>query len=65
MSAILEQLIQRRKELHISQQEVARRMNTGQTTVARIETGARSPKLETVERFARALGCDIVLKRND
>ncbi|RGS71639.1 helix-turn-helix domain-containing protein [Mitsuokella sp. AF21-1AC] len=65
MSAILEQLIQRRKELHISQQEVAKRMNTGQTTVARIETGARSPKLETVERFARALGCDIVLKRND
>ena len=34
MSVILEQLIQRRKELHISQKEVARRMKTGQTTIA-------------------------------
>lgn len=65
MNTILEQLIQRRKERHISQKEVARRMKTGQTTIARIETGARSPKLETVERFAQAPGYNIVLKRND
>ena len=64
MSAIIEQLIQRRKELHLSQEDVARRMKTVQSTVARIECGAGARKLETIERFADAVGCHIVLDRN-
>lgn len=64
MSVIVEQLIQRRKELHLSQEDVARRMKTVQSTVARIECGARSPKLETIERFADAVGCHLVLDQN-
>lgn len=64
MSAIIEQLIQRRKELHLSQEDVARRMKTVQSTVARIECRARFPKLETIKRVADAVGYHIVLDRN-
>ena len=42
MSAIIEQLIQCRKELHLSQEDVVRRMKTEQSTVTRIEIGRAS-----------------------
>lgn len=61
LSPIITELIQRRKKLHISQQEVARRMGTTQTTVARVERSDHVPRLETIERYAKAIQCHLIL----
>ena len=45
----------------ISQAELARRMNTSQPTVARLEAGGTDPRWSTVERALRALGKEVSL----
>lgn len=45
----------------MSQAELARRMGTSQPAVARLEAGGGSPKLETLEKAAAALGARLVI----
>jgi transcriptional regulator with XRE-family HTH domain len=52
---LIEDLVARRTELGLSQQEVARRMDTGQSTVARIEAGSRDLRQSTIRRYAMAV----------
>ncbi|MGH6769978.1 MAG: helix-turn-helix domain-containing protein [Xanthobacteraceae bacterium] len=40
----------------LSQAELARRMNTTQSTVARLESGRGRPSTRTLDRFAKATG---------
>ncbi|HET8881931.1 MAG TPA: helix-turn-helix transcriptional regulator [Solimonas sp.] len=40
----------------LTQEEVARRMKTTQSTIARMEAGRTVPSTRTLERFARATG---------
>jgi transcriptional regulator with XRE-family HTH domain len=47
----------RRKELQMTQQDVADRLEVTRPIVAQVEAGVCSPTLDTVERFARALDC--------
>jgi predicted transcriptional regulator len=54
--ALTESLAARRLELGLSQTEVAARMNTSQSAVARIEAGEGDMRLSTLERYAAALG---------
>ncbi|MBI3969966.1 MAG: helix-turn-helix transcriptional regulator [Chloroflexi bacterium] len=64
--ALLEEAIARRSQLRklaelratlgLSQTEVAARMGTSQSVVARIESGAVDTKLSTLARYARAIG---------
>ena len=49
-------LVTRRRELGLSQTEVAARMGTSQSAVARIEAGGTDARLTTMERYAAALG---------
>src|SRR4051794_36620615 len=49
-------LVSRRVELGLSQTEVAARMGTSQSAVARIESGDADVRLSTLERYAAALG---------
>jgi ribosome-binding protein aMBF1 (putative translation factor) len=49
----------KRQELGISQTEVARRMSTSQSAVARIEAGEVDAKVSTLQRYAVALGLEI------
>ena len=49
-------LAARRREIGLSQTEVAARMGTSQSSVARIESGAADVRLTTLERYAAALG---------
>ena len=49
-------LIEARTKAHLSQAEVAERMGTSQSTIARLESGAAKPTLSTLERFAEATG---------
>jgi transcriptional regulator with XRE-family HTH domain len=37
-------------------------MGTTQSTIARMESGKRSPSLRTVQRYAQALGCRAVVR---
>lgn len=43
----------------LTQEELARRLDTTQSVIARWESGARSPSLETIEKVARACDLDI------
>ncbi|MGA7485431.1 MAG: helix-turn-helix transcriptional regulator [Xanthobacteraceae bacterium] len=40
----------------LSQAELARRMQTTQSTIARLESGQGRPSTRTLDRFARATG---------
>lgn len=54
--AIARELIAARARAGLSQSEVAQRMGTTQSVVARLESGKRPPSMRTVERFAQAVG---------
>ncbi len=49
-------LVSVRLELGLSQTEVAARLQTSQSAVARIESGDADVRLSTLERYAAALG---------
>ncbi|MGB9112846.1 MAG: helix-turn-helix domain-containing protein [Acidimicrobiales bacterium] len=49
----------RRQGLGLSQTEVAARMGTSQSAVARLEAGALDVRLSTLARYAQALGDDV------
>jgi predicted transcriptional regulator len=50
-----EELVERRISLGLSQTEVAARMGTSQSAVARLETGQADVRLSTLERYAAAV----------
>jgi transcriptional regulator with XRE-family HTH domain len=54
--ALSEDLVAGRIELGLSQTEVAARMGTSQSAVARLESGSADIRLSTLERYAAALG---------
>lgn len=58
---IAEQIIKARIERKISQEELARRMNTGQAVVSRLEGMNGSPSLSLLKRLARALNIKLRL----
>lgn len=53
---LMGELADKRRELGLTQTEVAARMGTSQSTVARLEAGAGDIRLSSVERYADALG---------
>ena len=54
--ALASMLIEARTNAKLSQAELAERMGTSQSTIARLESAAAKPTLSTLERFARAIG---------
>ena len=50
------ELIAARGRAGLTQGEVAQRMGTTQSAVARLESGTRMPSLRTVQRYASAIG---------
>jgi transcriptional regulator with XRE-family HTH domain len=59
---IIEALIRARTEARLSQAELARRMGTTQSAVARMEGGSVSPSLSTLRRYAAATGARLRLE---
>lgn len=49
-------LIEARVNAKFSQAQLAKKMGTSQSTIARLESGAAKPSLSTLERFAKATG---------
>jgi len=54
--ALSDALVEKRGELGLSQTEVAARMGTSQSAVARLESGDADVRLSTLERYAAAIG---------
>jgi DNA-binding XRE family transcriptional regulator len=57
--AWVDQLIARRKQLGLSQAEVARAMGRSQSVVSDIETMSTDPRLSTLRRYALAIGAAV------
>ena len=56
---IARQLIRARRRARLSQVQVAKRMRTTQSAVARLESGRQMPAMSSLRRYANALGCRI------
>jgi DNA-binding XRE family transcriptional regulator len=53
------QVAARRADLGLSQVELARRVGTTQSAIARLEAGGRPPRIDTLLRIADALDADL------
>lgn len=62
--AILDEFLKARAAAGITQAEVAVRIGTTQSAVARLESGRgkHSPSLATLQKYAHALGCRLELR---
>jgi ribosome-binding protein aMBF1 (putative translation factor) len=56
---LIADLAGQRQTAGLSQTEVAARMGTSQSAVARLETGEGDVRASTLERYAAAIGCQI------
>ena len=54
--ALIDALVRARQTSALSQTEIAARMGTSQSAVARLESGELDARLSTLERYAAALG---------
>jgi transcriptional regulator with XRE-family HTH domain len=61
-AAIAEQVAERRAELGISQKQLAELCGTTQSAIARLESGGRPPRIDTLLRIAEALDCELVVE---
>lgn len=50
-----------RERLGLTQTELAERMDTTQPTIARLEAGGVTPRLDTLHRAANALGLKLIV----
>jgi len=60
--ALARELIAARVRAGLTQAELAHRMGTTQSAIARLESGAQLPSVKTLLRFAKATGSRPVLK---
>jgi ribosome-binding protein aMBF1 (putative translation factor) len=61
-ASLVHDLVAQRKTAGLSQTEVAARMGTSQSAVARLESGASDVRATTLERYAAAIGGEITWK---
>ena len=54
--SLVASLIEARTRAGLTQEQVARRMKTTQTVIARLEGGGSKPSTRTLERYAEATG---------
>jgi transcriptional regulator with XRE-family HTH domain len=54
--SIAQAMIDARNRAGLTQTEVAKRINTSQSVVARLESGSSMPSTRTLQRFAKAIG---------
>lgn len=64
-AGLIRGLVAQRLAAGLSQTEVAARMGTSQSAVARLESGATDVRATTLERYAAAVGGEISWKLHD
>ena len=62
---LLIRLRKARLQKGLSQADVAARIGTTQSAIARLESGAADPRLSTVQRYAEAVGADLDARAGD
>jgi DNA-binding XRE family transcriptional regulator len=60
--AVARELIAARTQAGLTQADVAERMGTTQSTVARLEGGKALPSMRSLQRYAQAVGCRAVVR---
>jgi len=60
--AIARMLIAARARAGLTQAQLARKMRTTQSAIARLESGKRMPSIETLQSYAKATGCAVQIK---
>jgi len=62
--AFLDEFLKARAAAGVTQAEVAERIGTTQSAIARLESGSgkHSPSLATLQKYAHALGCRLELR---
>ncbi len=63
-SRLVRELAEQRQAAGLSQTEIAARMGTSQSAVARLESGTADVRASTLERYAAAVGGQITWKLN-
>jgi transcriptional regulator with XRE-family HTH domain len=58
-AGLIRDLVEQRQAAGLSQTQVAARMGTSQSAVARLEAGATDVRASTLERYAAAVGGEI------
>ena len=59
---IADRVAERRKQLGLSQAELAELVATTQSAIARLESGGRPPRIDTLLRIADALDCELIVE---
>jgi transcriptional regulator with XRE-family HTH domain len=59
---IADQVAAERKARGLSQQELADLCGTTQSAIARLESGGRPPRIDTLLRIANALDCELAVE---
>ena len=59
---IADRVAEQRKAHGISQKELAELTGTTQSAIARLESGGRPPRIDTLLRIAEALDCELVVE---
>jgi len=62
---LVRELTAQRQSARLSQTEVAARMGTSQSAVARLEAGEADVRTSTLERYAAAIGSEITWRLQD
>ena len=61
--AVASQMLKARARAGLTQDAVAERMGTTKSAISRLESaGKHAPSLDTLKRYARAVGCEIQVK---
>lgn len=60
--ALVEELMKARAHSGLTQEEIARRMGTTQSVVARLESGKSMPSTRTLKKYAEATGTRLVIR---
>ncbi len=61
-SQIADQVSERRRQLGLSQTQLAELCETTQSAIARLESGGRPPRIDTLLRIANALDCELAVE---
>ena len=59
---VIRQVIELRKMLDLSQQELAKRINDKQSNIARLENGNANPSIEKLTQIAEGLNAELEIR---
>lgn len=59
--AIISKLIEARTKTGLVQKQLAKKMGTKQSAIARLESGKANPTIDFIQKLAKALGTNITL----